>query len=124
MTADELIEKEFQGQMAMWGANNERADATDNQLTLAAAAQLTLVVAKHEGAPVKEAISKIQKDVYPSDWNGFRDYGSQIANLVVAAAYIKSEINRRLKLGEDTTRTKRGEPYGGPDFPSVSFPEG
>jgi hypothetical protein len=42
---------------------------------------------------------------YPADWSGFRDQGSDVANLVTAAAYLQQEIARRLSLGEASFRT-------------------
>ena len=108
--ADTLIEMEVSIQDKMWGDANERADAAGNQMTHAAVAQLVLAAAKHSGVP-SETATKVARDFYPTDWDGFRDYGSNIANLVVAAAFIRSEIKRRILLREDTTRTKRGEAY-------------
>jgi hypothetical protein len=108
--ADTLIELEVSIQDKMWGDSNERADATGNQMTHAAIAQLVLAAAKHSGVS-SETATEVGSSFYPTDWDGFRDYGSNIANLVVAAAFIRSEIKRRVLLREDTTRTKRGEPY-------------
>lgn len=104
--ADELIATEVAIQDKMWGDANDRADATNNQLMAAAMAQLVLTSAKVEGEPVDVAL-KLGASFYPQNWSGFRDYQSNIANLVVAAAFIRSEIKRRLLLGEDTTRSKR-----------------
>lgn len=117
--ADELIATEVAIQDRMWGDANERADAAGNQLMTAAMAQLVLLQRKVEGDTSEDAVA-IGKEFYPPDWNGFRDYGSNVANLVVAAAFIRSEIKRRILLGEDTTRAKRGEAYKGPDLPYVS----
>jgi hypothetical protein len=117
--ADQLIATEVAIQDRMWGEANERADSTRNQLMDAAMAQLVLLNAKLSDATAEEALDEATI-YYPEDWNGLRDYGSNVANLVVAAAFIRSEIKRRLLLGEDTTRAKRGEPYVGPDFPNVS----
>lgn len=108
--ADNLIATEVAIQDRMWGDANERADSTKNQLLAAGMAQLTLLNAKLEGEPPETALGAA-KFFYPADWDGLRDYGSPIANLVVAAAFIRSEIKRRVMLGEDTTRTKRGEAY-------------
>lgn len=117
--ADNLIATEVAIQDRMWGDANERADAAGNQLMSAALAQLVLLQRKLEGDPSEDAVA-IGQEFYPTDWNGFRDYGSNVANLVVAAAFLRSEIKRRILLGEDTTRAKRGEAYKGPDFPYVS----
>jgi hypothetical protein len=40
----------------------------------------------------------------------FRDFGSDVANLVVAAAYLQNEIARRLEKGAAYVRTERQEP--------------
>lgn len=118
--ADQLIATEVAIQDKMWGDANERADSTNNQMLAAAMAQLALLEGKLNGQSSDDATLAAGAAFYPKDWNGFRDYGSNVANLVVAAAFIRSEIKRRLLLGEDTTRAKRGEPYKGPDFPYVS----
>lgn len=109
--ADVLISKEVSIQDKMWGDANERADSTNNQLLRAGLAQLAFLSLKLAGAPIDEALKSAKDTFYPRDWDGFRDYGSNVANLVVAAAFIRSEIKRRVMAGEDTTRTKRGEPY-------------
>jgi hypothetical protein len=108
--ADILINTEVDIQDRMWGDANERADSTNNQLLLAGIAQLTLTRLKLYGnSPACSTdLARLQ---YPDDWDGFRDYGSTVANLVVAAAFIRSEIKRRILLGEDTTRSKRDKPY-------------
>jgi len=109
--ADQLIAAEVAIQDKMWGDANERADATNNQMLGAAMAQLGLLEGKLQGQSSEDAVLAAGAAFYPKSWDGFRDYGSNIANLVVAAAFIRSEIKRRLLLGEDTTRAKRGEPY-------------
>jgi hypothetical protein len=108
--ADVLISKEVAIQDRMWGDANERADATGNQMIRAAQAQVTLTILKLDGDTSADALH-IAEAFYPKDWEGFRDYGSNVANLVVAAAYLRSEVKRRILLGEDTTRAKRSEPY-------------
>lgn len=108
--ADTLIELEVSIQDKMWGDDNERAAVTGNQMTHAAVSQLVVAAAKHSGVPSDGAV-EIGKTFYPPDWDSLRDYGSVIANLVVAAAFIRSEIKRRILLREDTMRTKRSEPY-------------
>jgi hypothetical protein len=122
LKADNLIATEVEIQDRMWGDANERADSTNNQLMRAAQAQIVLLGGKLSGLSPDEATANASA-FYPPDWNGFRDYGSNVANLVVAAAFIRSEIKRRILLGEDTTRAKRGEVYKGPDFPYVSSDE-
>ena len=120
--ADKLIAKEVAIQDAMWGDANERADSTKNQLIMASMAQVALTLNKLDGQSLVEALSEASA-LYPEDWNGFRDYGSNVANLVVASAFLRSEIKRRVLLGEDITRTKRGEVYAGPDVPYMSAEE-
>lgn len=110
--ADDLIAGEVAIQDKMWGDSNERADVADGQMIGAALAQLSMLDIKlSEVTTAEEALQYAKAGFYPDDWGGFRDYGSNVANLVVAAAYIRSEIKRRIAAGEDTTRTKRGEPY-------------
>jgi hypothetical protein len=109
--ADELIATEVAIQDRMWGDANERADSTENQLLRAGQAQLDLTSHILDGHSAQRATSLALLNYYPEDWDGLRSYGSNVANLVVAAAFIRSEIKRRILLGEDTTRTKRGEPY-------------
>lgn len=108
--ADEMIANEVAIQDRMWGAANEAADVSKGQLFDAAFAQMWLVMARNNGEELVTALASA-KMLYPDDWDGFRDYGSIGANLAVAAAYIRNEIKRRAMLGEDMTRSKRGEPY-------------
>lgn len=108
--ADHFIATEVAIQDRMWGEANERADSTNNQLLHAAMAQLVLLNAKLQGETAEDAL-EIAKEFYPAGWDGFRDYGSNSANLVVAAAFLRSEIKRRVLLGEDTTRASRSQPY-------------
>ena len=122
LIADAMIEREVEIQDRMWGDANERADAKGNQLLYAGLAQVILVLSKLEGDTPEQALVE-GAEFYPKDWNGFRDYGSNAANLVVAAAFIRSEIKRRVLLGEDLTRAKRGEAYKGPDLPHMSSEE-
>jgi hypothetical protein len=109
--ADTLIATEVAVQDRMWGDANERADSVDNQLIAAAQAQLQLTSCLLDGHNPARATALALLDHYPEEWDGLRSYGSTVANLAVAAAFIRSEIKRRILLGEDTTRTKRGEPY-------------
>lgn len=107
--ADDLIATEIAKQDAMWGEGNERADATGGQLLRAGLAQLLSLYNRTYGRQEDGALSPAE--AYPKDWSGFRNYGSDIANLVVAAAFIRQEIKRKLRNGEDTTRTSRTQPY-------------
>jgi hypothetical protein len=109
--ADSLIAKEVAVQDLMWGEANERADSTENQLIAAAQAQLQLTSCLLDGHDAARATALALLDYYPEDWDGLRSYGSVVANLGVVAAFCRSEMKRRILLGEDITRTKRGEPY-------------
>lgn len=117
--ADSLIAIEVAGQDAMWGPSNERADVSRQQLMHAAMAQLNFLYDRQRGLPY----SKTPPSPYPRDWSGWRDYGSDVANLVVAAAFIRQEIKRKIAAGEDTTRTKRrpDQPYTA-DQPAEPMP--
>jgi hypothetical protein len=122
--ADKLIAGEVQLQDAIWGVANDRANVRGGEMLLAATAQLTLVRAKAVVRPElwPEVERQCLRNIYPKDWTGFRDYGSDIANLVVAGAYIRQEIKRKLMLGEDATRSSRpkDKPYTGTDQPAFT----
>lgn len=102
--ADNLIAKEISKQDKMWGRINERADASNGQLFHAAMAQQEAVWQRQIGDP--DAFIKVP-DIYPADWSGFRDYGSDVANLVVAIAFLRQEVKRKLMNGESYVRTER-----------------
>jgi hypothetical protein len=109
--ADTLIFQEIDRQDAMWGVTNNRADTKDGQLMLAGMAQLDALFDRLNGEPDAFASAP---EIYPPDWSGFRDYGSDVANLVVAAAFIRQEIQRKIAAGEDTHRKSRDpvqQPY-------------
>lgn len=76
-------------------------------------AQILLVKLLEEDCPLEEAVAISLDAAYPETWDqgAFRSYGSSVANLVVAAAFLRNEIKRRVARGADTTRSKRGEPY-------------
>jgi hypothetical protein len=118
--ADELITVEVLVQDRMWGLANDRADATDGQMADAAMAQIGVVALKTRGASAEAAVEICRQEFYPVGWSGLRDYGSNIANLVVAAAYLRSEIKRRLAAGEDFNRVKR--PAEKPYNPATGLP--
>lgn len=107
--ADLLITREVMVQDQMWGESNERSDATEDQLIDAAMAQLSFVRLRDLDEDEGVALQAAKEEFYPDNWDGFRSYGSRIANLVVAAAYIRSEIKRSLLKGEPIVRTKRNE---------------
>lgn len=137
--ADGLIRTEIQVQDMMWGDANERADTSKGQLLAAGITQAFAVQSEagrqralRDNNPLdpmlplakmhtrEDVFTAARNTFYPPKWNGFRDYGSDVANLVVAAAYIRNEIKRRIADGESITRSKRGQPYAGPDKPAVS----
>lgn len=116
--ADDIIAREVAGQDAMWGRSNERADSSDGQLLAAGAAQAVALLNRRGGDK-----NFVKPGIYPDDWSGFRDYGSDVANLAVAAAYIRQEIKRLVASGADTTRTSRNvatQPYTG-DQPAIQI---
>ena len=113
--ADKLIADEIARQDRMWGLSNERAAVDKGQLLRAAFAQLDLLGLKRDGYDDATALS-IAADNYPEGWTGFRDYGSKVANLVVAAAFLRQEIKRCIANGERTFRSSRDlakQPYTG-----------
>lgn len=123
--ADELIANEIARQDRMWGEANERADSSQRQLMHAAMAQLDLLDLKHMGENSESAVEIVKEMTYPEDWGGFRDYGSDVANLVVASAYLRQEIKRLIANGEGTHRASRNpetQPYQGSDQPAVIEP--
>lgn len=103
--ASALTDAEFNVQTKMWGA--DRPDYQKGELMSAAMTSLDLVAIKRAGLPSATAVKIANADFYPEDWSGFRDYGTDIANLVVAAAFLKSEITRLIAAGEDRTRAPR-----------------
>ena len=121
ITASELIAAEVERQDRMWGVANERADVSKGQLAKAAEGHLHALRAKQAGNTYAFAIPV---EPYPDTWS-LRDYGSDIANLVIAAAFLHQEIKRKLAAGESYERTSRNpvvEPYVGPEQPYAIFP--
>jgi hypothetical protein len=117
---DAMIVKEIEGQDKMWGVANERADSQNGQLLGAALAQAVAVLYRRQGTDNAFDL----QHYYPSDWSGFRSYGGDIPNLVVAAAFIRQEIKRLIAAGEDPTRLSRdrvAQPYT-KDQPAQPFP--
>lgn len=117
--ADDIIASEVARQDAMWGRANNRADANSGQLLQAGLAQGIAVQQRRDlGTPINEPPM-----VYPADWSGFRDYGSDVANLAVAAAFIRQEMKRLIASGAPTNRLSRdpvAQPYRG-DKPAVQL---
>ncbi|WP_315729925.1 hypothetical protein [Bradyrhizobium sp. SZCCHNRI2010] len=109
--ADQLIATEIAKQDAMWGKLNERAATGHGELMHAGMAQLDALFDRQNGGG-DDAFSEAPM-IYPENWSGFRDYGSDVANLVVAIAFLRQEVKRKLLNGEDYTRTSRrpDQPY-------------
>jgi len=119
--ADQLIATEVAGQDKMWGVANERADSANGELFMAGLSQGLSLHAKQAGSPNAFAIAP---STYPKSWSGFRDYGSDVANLVVMVAFLRQEIKRKIANGESIERTKRNpvtQPYTG-DQPTQLHP--
>jgi hypothetical protein len=109
--ATALIDAEVDRQDRMWGPENERADVSNRELMHAAMAYLAALNLRQEGDP--RAFIDVPLS-FPKGWSGFRNYGSDIANLVVATAFLHQEIARKLRAGEDHTRLSRdaaSQPY-------------
>jgi hypothetical protein len=118
-----LIDRELERQDKMWGENNERADIAQFQLLEAAMAQLDALWGRDRQGDTR-AFDETPS-IYPEDWSGFRDYGSGIANLVVAVAFLTNEIRRRMRNGESTERKSRdpaAQPYSETTQPNVLLP--
>lgn len=103
--ADEIVAAEVARQDRMWGVANERADSSDGQLLKAGLSQAMALEGRRQGFDTFNHVPP----TYPKDWSGFRDYGSDVANLAVVAAFIRQEIKRLLAKGEDTTRLERNQ---------------
>ncbi|SHG90831.1 hypothetical protein [Bradyrhizobium erythrophlei] len=103
----QLVDGEVLLQTKMWGETNDRADISQGQLMGAALAQIYAVGITEFSDTRESAFDQAEMEFFPADWGGFRDYGSDIANLVVAAAYLRNEIKRRLMNGESSHRAPR-----------------
>jgi hypothetical protein len=116
--ADELVTAELAKQNGMWGDANERADVSNGELFCAGVAQLDAVFDSRNGEP--DAFDS-PPEIYPKDWSGFRSYGGDIPNIVVAIAFLTQEVKRLLVNGEDYTRTSRrpDQPYN----PETGLPQ-
>lgn len=119
-TADDIIASEIARQDAMWGRSNERADSSHGELLGAGLAQALALYQRRRGFT---AAFERAPDVFPQTWGGFRDYGSDVANLAVAAAYIRQEMKRLIAAGAPTHRLSRDaakQPYTA-DQPAVQL---
>lgn len=121
VNAGRKVQAEMDRQNRMWGIG--RDDHTKGELMYAAMSQLEAVALRQDGEA--DAFNE-PSHLYPENWSGFRDYGSDVANLVVAAAWIQQEIARKLRAGEDDTRLSRNhetQPYiEGQGVPTVQLP--
>jgi hypothetical protein len=104
--ADRLIATEIAKQDELWGKLNERPDTSKGQLMRAGMAQLDALYDRHNGAEDSFDPNDAPM-IYPEDWSGFRDYGSDMANLVVTKSFLPQEVKRKLLNGEDHTRLAR-----------------
>ena len=108
---DELISAELAKQNQMWGRMNERADISQGQLFHAGIAQIDALFDRQNGEP--DAFAS-PPEIYPQDWSGFRDYGSDIANLVVAVVLLhpgdQAQADRWRRLHPPLPRRRPGLP--------------
>jgi hypothetical protein len=102
---DELVSAELAKGSQVWGRLNERSDVSNGELMHAGMGQLDALFDRQNGEP--DAFDA-PAAIYPEGWSGFRDYGSDIANIVVAVAFLTNEIKRKLIADEDYTRLARG----------------
>jgi hypothetical protein len=107
---DELLTAELSLQNQKWGHLNERADVSNGELFCAALGQLDAIFDRRNGEP--DAFESVP-EVYPEGWSGFRSYGGDIPNIIVAAAFLLQEAKRLALAGEDYTRLARrpDQPY-------------
>ena len=118
--ADTIIAEEVARQDKMWGVSNERADANSGQLLAAGTSQALALIQKRLSGP---SAFDSPPAIYPPDWSGFRDYGSDVANIAVAAAFLRQEMKRLIAAGATVERTPRNppaQPYTG-DQPAVQL---
>ena len=99
-------------QLKMWGA--DRADNQSDELIGASIASAAAIhYARLSTSSRENCFADAKSLFYPRNWSpdAFRDYGSDYANLAVAAAYLLNQMLIMRTKGEDMTRSKRGEPY-------------
>jgi hypothetical protein len=104
MLIDELISAELAKQNDRFGDVSIRTDVASGELMWAGMAQLDAEFDRQNGEPDPFAEAP---EIYPANWRGFRDYGSTVANIVVAIAFLTQEGKRLLLNGADYTRTER-----------------
>jgi hypothetical protein len=103
---EESITAEIANMNAKWGPVSQRTDILDGQFFEAMLAQADATFDRRNGEP--DAFD-VPPEVFPQNWSGFRDYGSDFANLAVIAAYAQQEMLRLAMFGQDTTRLSRAE---------------
>jgi hypothetical protein len=101
---DELISAELAKQNQMFGRMDKRTDILNGEFQHAGMAQLDALFDRQNGEP---GAFETPPEIYPEDWSGFRDYGSDVANLVVGVAFLTQEIKRKLLADEKYTRLAR-----------------
>jgi hypothetical protein len=101
---DERITAEIANMNGKWGPVSDRTDITQGQFFEAAMAQGDALYDRRNGI---EGSFDDEPEIYPQQWEGFRDYGSDFANLAVMAAFCQQEMLRLALSGEDTTRLDR-----------------
>jgi hypothetical protein len=101
---DELISAELAKQNQSFGPMSARSDIHNGEYQHAGMAQIDALFDRQNGEPDPFGSTP---EIFPQHWSGFRDYGSDVANLVVAVAFFTQEIKRKLLAGEDYIRLAR-----------------
>jgi hypothetical protein len=104
--AAKLVNDEAAIQVRMWADTDGKRPSGNRELMHAGIAHLQALDMKLDGF---DWAFQAPPDIYPVGWSGFRDYDSNVANLVVAAAFIQSEIAARILNGESTYRAPRSK---------------
>jgi hypothetical protein len=103
---DDFIAHELERQLLMWGSPLDRPDNASGELLQGGIAQLDAVFDRRNGelGAFDEA-----PQIYPENWDhtAFRDYGSDVANIVVSICLLYQEALRLTASGADTTRLPR-----------------
>lgn len=94
-----LVEQLIAAEVAKQNDATKHLDVSKGQMLGAAVAQASaiFVVNAAPEIPRERAFAEAELSFYPKDWSGFRDEGSDIANLIVAAALLRNEVRRRLR---------------------------
>lgn len=108
--AGALVVAELTKQTAMWGPGSIRSDVANGELLQAGMAQLDATYLRRKGW-----LNTFDKPptIFPESWSGFRNYGGDVPNLVVAIAFLTQEVGRLIANGESTERLPRraDQPY-------------